>query len=231
MHLMKHRVVIVGALFSILNLLMTPNDSSFVLAETYAGVGAARKQERYSPSPKIRKIAEILATDSIEIKQSGKNSLIAKERALAIAARRAFSSLLRDHGEDFVESSGEPQAAELKDSTFSDREISNCVYDYSIENEKHSESIYICAVRYRFDSKRIVSLFQKHDIKCRSDESNDSNIKVAIYSRDFIRNSAKIYTKNCVIQKYSSEYVVLFIRNCTKKEFEKLGLRYALLQK
>lgn len=222
---MKHREAIVFSLLLALDFWVTSINGKFVLAGTYS----AKKSSKNDRSDRL---GEVLATNSVKIKRSGRNSLIAKEKALSVAARRAFSSLLHDHVADFVDLGDELEttsAPMLKDSIFSDREISNCVYDYSIENEKHSEFIYICEVRYRFDSKRVVSLLRKHGLKCRLDEPNNSSIRVAVYTRDFILNSSNIYTKSCVVQKYSSDYVILLIRNCTKEEFEKLGLRYALL--
>lgn len=218
---MRHEVIVAA-------LLLGPWLTSLSDGSVHAGTYSGSNSREYS------KVKEILATDSVEVKQSGRNSLVAKEKALSIAARKAFTSLLRDHETDLVDpedESGRVAAVlPLKDLTFSDREISDCVYDYSIENEKRSESVYICEVRYRFDSKQVVLLLQKHGVKCRSNGLENSNIKVVIYTEDFIRNSSRLYTKNCVVQKYSSEYVVLFIKNCTKEDFEKFGLRYALLQ-
>lgn len=219
--------------------------SDFAYAEVYSGMNS-RKARDFTPqrSGGSNKVAEILATDSIQIKQIGRNSLIAKEKALTIAARKAFSSLLSEHKADLIyekEINGraldgadhqKPENIQNSDtSILSDQEISNCIYDYSIENEKYSKSVYICEVRYRFDVGRVIFFLTKHGIECRSNEMDrDLGIKVAVFTRDFIKNIRKLREKDWVIQKYSSEYVVIFIRNCTKKEFENLGLRYALLQ-
>lgn len=211
----------------------------FVYAESYKGVIDTTDSIRASSQEKTERsggtIGEVLAADSVQIKSIGENSLAAKQKALSVAARRAFSSLLDQYTAELVEIDN-PDSV-LKEealpplSSFSDREINNCVYDYSIDNEKYSESVYICEVRYRFDSKKIISLLQNYNVKCRlSGINKPAGIEVAVYTKDFIRNSSKFPANDCVIKKYSAEYVVIFIKNCTKEKFAKLGLRYALLQ-
>lgn len=157
----------------------------------------------------------ILATDSIEIKQQSKNSLLAKEQALSIAMRRAFSDLLKNR-------------LEISDNlpTFSEKEISDCVYDCSIEHEKHSESTYICEVIYRFDKNKLSSLLNKHGISYKAEKETVSSLRIAIYTDDFIKNSDRLNNLNCAVEKFSSEKVILTIKNQDIEEFKKLGIRY-----
>lgn len=158
---------------------------------------------------------EILATDSIEIKQQSKNSLLAKEQALSIAMRRAFSDLLKNR-------------LEISDNlpTFSEKEISDCVYDCSIEHEKYSESTYICEVIYRFDENKLSSLLKKHGISYKAEKEKVSSLRIAIYTDNFIKNSDRLNKLNCAVEKFSSEHVILIIKNQDIEEFKKLGIRY-----
>lgn len=156
--------------------------------------------------------SRVLATDSIEIKQQSKNSLLAKEQALSIAMRKAFADLLKNR-------------LEISETLphFSEKEISDCVYDCSIENEKHSESTYICEVTYRFDESKVADLLNKHGIPYKTEKKPASNTKIAIYTDDFIKNSNKL---DCVVEKFSSERVILTIKDFDIEEFKKLGIRY-----
>ncbi len=167
---------------------------------------------------------KILAADSIQVKQQSQNSLIAKEKALAIALKKSFMELLKDR----VGVSNKDNAS--VSSIIPEKEINDCVYDYSIENEKHSASTYICEVSYRFDERKILQLLDKygiaHELKIQ-DETKSSFFRVSVYTTDYIKVLSNI--DYCVIEKFSPQIVILRIKNCTPEEFRKFGIRYAQL--
>lgn len=162
----------------------------------------------------------ILAADSVQVKQKSQNSLVAKEKALAIALKKAFVELVKDR---IGVSDG------MSVSTIPGKEINDCVYDYSIENEKHSASTYICEVLYRFDERKVVQLLDKygiaHEIKISAEEKS-SSLRISVYTDDYIKVLSNL---DCVVEKFSPQIVVLKIKNYALEEFKKLGIRYAQL--
>jgi hypothetical protein len=165
---------------------------------------------------------QFFCVENVEVKQSDKNALIAKQKALSKALRMAFSRLLSEElgvQENSVTSS------------ISENQISNCICDYSIEREKHSESIYIGKITYRFSKKQVASLLKKYNLKCVAIDDNKSihNIRVAVYTKDFIDNFDKMKEFDYFVEKFSGKKVVFLMRNGTVNDFRKLGIRYAIL--
>lgn len=168
----------------------------------------------------------ILSAESIEIKRKSENSLKAKESALSAALQKAFFRILVNR---FGISDAKDNA---QINSISQKEMSNCVYDYSIENEKRSESIYICEIIYRFDEDKVINLLQKHGVISILDRKNKSefgDINVAFYTDDFIRSNDRFAEMQYVIKRFSSEYVVVTIKNCTIEDVRRFGLPYAQL--
>ncbi|MBR1735214.1 MAG: hypothetical protein IJ730_07240 [Alphaproteobacteria bacterium] len=164
----------------------------------------------------------ILVADSVKVKQTSKNSLLAKEQALNIARKKAFFNLLKNRLEINVNSSV---------SAISAKEISDCVYDYSIDQEKHSASIYICEVSYRFDEDKVLAVLDKYGVYYqgkKTDQSKNKNcLRLALYTTDYIKLVAKNF--DCVVEKFTSRFVIVRIKNCTLEEFRKQDIKYAQL--
>lgn len=159
----------------------------------------------------------VLAVGSVEIKQQGANSLQAKEKALCVAMRRSFNNLLIDR-------------LKLRRPlpSFSHREISDCVYDCSIDSEKHSDQIYIGEISYRFSEGKVASLLKKHGVKCNliSEDIKQSYLRVAIYSKDFEKIAS---LKSCIVESFSAERIIVKVRENSFEDFKKSGITYAQL--
>ncbi|MDR2681675.1 MAG: hypothetical protein LBB29_01345 [Holosporaceae bacterium] len=160
--------------------------------------------------------------ENIEVKKSDRNSLIAKQRALSAALRIAFSRLLSER----LKVSGGASVA----SSFSERQINDCVYDYSIDQEKYSESFYIGEFSYRFCKLRVAELFRERGIKCDSFDipKKVSVIKLVTYISDFVTNINRLKKFGCSVERFSGEKIIFTIRKNSISDFEKLGIRYAM---
>jgi hypothetical protein len=164
-------------------------------------------------------VSMLLSVENIEIKQKGKNSLIAKQVALQTAIDRAFYKLLTDK----LNISNAENLHILK------QEINDCLYDYSIEQEKYSESVYIAELSCRFDKKHMAKLFCKYGIVCpeMTLESTDSkNAEIVVRTDDFIANFQELKKFNCFVKRFSGEKVIFMIRVNAISDFRKLHIKY-----
>jgi hypothetical protein len=154
-----------------------------------------------------------LESKNVKVKQEGRNSLEAKQAALRRANRLAFSKVLN---------------LELKAiESFSDGEIQNCIYDYSIEREKFSASVYIGEFFYRFSKSRVSSLLKSRGIRVDFQNEEDRVVKLAVYLNDFISQSKRLNELNVIIEKFSDTKVVFSINRKYIGNFRKLGIKYA----
>ncbi|MDR0632020.1 MAG: hypothetical protein LBF54_02165 [Holosporaceae bacterium] len=155
----------------------------------------------------------------IEIKQKGKNSLAAKQVALDRAARLALKKMIED---------------ELKGSfpeSISNQQIQNCVYDYSIDQEKFSDSIYIGRISYRFLKNKISSLLKPHgiNVSIQDDEGKANDVRLSVYLVDFLRRARELRKIKAAVEKFSDQKVVFRIKKKYIDDFRKLRIKYARL--
>ncbi|MDR1334095.1 MAG: hypothetical protein LBJ71_02660 [Holosporaceae bacterium] len=156
--------------------------------------------------------------DDIEIKQSGKNSLIAKQIALSSAMLSAFKKAL---------------AEELRDksivASISLRQIRDCVYDYSIDQEKVSDSVYIGKFSYRFSKKKVASLLRSYGVNIKIEDEEEKKVKLAVYRNDFLRHASKLRELGARVKQFSDERVVFCINKDRLANFYRLRISYAPL--
>ncbi|MDR2646245.1 MAG: hypothetical protein LBC04_03685 [Holosporaceae bacterium] len=154
-----------------------------------------------------------LESRNVKVKQEGRNSLEAKQAALRRANRLAFSKALN---------------MELKTiESVSDGEIQDCIYDYSIEREKFSASVYIGEFFYRFYKSRISSLLKSHGIHMDFQNEENNIVKLAVYWKDFIRRSNELNKLKVIVEKFSDKKVVFNINRKYIGDFRKLRMKYA----
>jgi hypothetical protein len=158
--------------------------------------------------------------DNIEVKQNGENSLVAKQKALSIASRKAFFKLL----------GGEFGISDAKSLEISESQINECLYDYSIEQEKHSERVYIAELSYRFNKKQTVQLLKKYGIDCSNvvtETENTKNVKIIVRMNDFVTNYGELKKLDYSIEQFSGEKVIFVINKDDVNNFKKIGIKYA----
>lgn len=159
--------------------------------------------------------------ENIEVKQKDRNSLLAKQRALSVASRMAFAKVI----------SQELNLDESVMDSISDNKIANCIYDYSIENEKHSDSFYIAELSYRFDKSLVGALLKKSGIKCdiENEKQDKQNIELVVRIEDYILKSNDLRRISHSVSSFSAEIVTFIIHKTSFVEFRKLGVRYAVI--
>jgi hypothetical protein len=154
-----------------------------------------------------------LESKNVKVKQEGRNSLEAKQTALRLANRLAFSKVLN---------------MELKAiGSISDGEIQNCIYDYSIEREKFSASVYIGEFFHRFSKSRVSSLLKSRGIHVDFQNEEDNVVKLAVYLKDFIRQNNELNKLKVIVEKFSDTKVVFSINRKYIDDFRKLRIKYA----
>ncbi|MCR5225295.1 MAG: hypothetical protein K6C34_04395 [Alphaproteobacteria bacterium] len=155
--------------------------------------------------------------ENVEIKQEGQNSVVAKQRALSKSASSAFLKLFTS--EELKKFAGYANK-------FSDKQIQDCVYDYSIEEEKSSDSFYIGEFSYRFSKNRVVALLKKFGANISAQKSSKV-VKIAIYKKDYLDHSNLISKSGSKVLSFSSEKVILEINDINK--FKKFNITYVRL--
>ncbi len=155
---------------------------------------------------------------NVEIKQEGQNSFIAKQQALSKSARSAFLQLFKENDEL------KPFA--ICANRFSERQIQDCVYDYSIENEKSSDSFYIAEFSYRFSKSKINERLRKFGANVKT-EKTSAVTKIAIYKKDYLKRLKLLSKIGAKVVSFSSEKVVLEIHDINR--FKKLKFTYVQL--
>jgi predicted XRE-type DNA-binding protein len=154
----------------------------------------------------------------IEVKQKGNNSLIAKQNALHQAMNLAFQKMIK---------------MELKENfssinSISNQQIQDCLYDYSIDQEKFSDFFYIGKFSYRFSKSKVISLLKRCGINIDlKDEIKTVNLSV--YLRDFILHEKKLREMKIIVKKFSHDRIVFSLNREYINHFRKLRIKYAPL--
>jgi hypothetical protein len=110
--------------------------------------------------------AMAIAARPISVRQQGKNSLEAKEKAVARAVRAAFYQMLR---ENYHLSQNDVGKLSLE-------QINRCISDYSVEQEKQSESYYMARLAYKFDRIAVKNLLLAKNLWQDLDESGSAEV-------------------------------------------------------
>ncbi len=157
--------------------------------------------------------------ENVEVKQEGQNSFVAKQKALSKSARSAFSQLFKENDDlkSFSSYAGR----------FSNRQIQDCVYDYSIENEKSSDSFYIAEFSYRFSKDKIAERLKRLGANIQTEGDNSGFTKVAIYKRDYLNKFKRFSRLHPNVLSFTEDKVVLEIRKIN--DFKKLKIVYVRL--
>jgi hypothetical protein len=162
-----------------------------------------------------------LETRKTEIKQMDKNSLAAKQKALSTASREVFRKLV-------TEKLGRDPGIFPK---ISDDQIQECIHDYSIENEKYSDSYYIAELSYRFSMEKISDLMKTFGLDLGYSRKSESSevVKIAVYADDFLRQTAGLEELGATVKSFSSEMATFTINGKDLDGFRQLRIRYARL--
>ena len=98
--------------------------------------------------------ADYLEVSGVTVKMTAKNSLTAKQRAVTTSYHKAFGKLLTSYF---------PNAKSVQNK-IPEKEIQDCVYDYSIDHEKFSGRVYIAQFSFRFDEDKVARILKDHNI-------------------------------------------------------------------
>ena len=116
-----------------------------------------------------------LEVSGVTTKEKGKDSLTAKQKALSSSTNKAFNRLLDSYF---------PEAVSLKN-RIREKEIQNCVYDYSIDQEKFSGKTYIARFSFRFSKEAVQKVFRSHNI-ANYEEKKSQKDTVVLYTQDYL---------------------------------------------
>ena len=150
---------------------------------------------------------DLLDSVCVEIEQKGDNPSVAKDKAIKIAARFAF--------EDALDTQLNCHA---KTTSITDNQISNCLYEYVIEDEKYSASIYIAKITYRFNYRLVAGLLRTRGINFsekivkKSETPQKKNVptqKILMRTDDFMNSISKKSNLEYRIEKIAKKRMIL----------------------
>ncbi len=160
--------------------------------------------------------SKFININEITVKISDKNSLIAKQKALSNAQNLAFSKLI------IVQY---PEVNYVKDK-ISLNQIQECIYDYSIEEEKFTEKIYMAEFSFRFSKEKLKHLFKSYGINSDEDEmSVIMNNSLVVYTKDFL-NHFNLF-QNVSIKRFSARRMILQISKQQKDILKNNYIKFA----
>ena len=139
-----------------------------------------------------------LEISGVTTKEVGKDSLAAKQKALSNSTNKAFNRLLDSYF---------PEAVSLKNS-IRGSEIQDCVYDYSIDQEKFSGKTYIARFSFRFSKKAVKKILKNHNISSHEERKSKTNT-VALHTQDYLDNYAQLRGYKVIL--FSPRRIVLEI--------------------
>ncbi len=111
----------------------------------------------------------------IASKASSANSLVAKSIVFSNALNRAFGRVLRNYF---------PEAKPLEDEV-SEKDIQDCLYDYSIDREKFSGTTYIARFSFRFSKDAVTKMLRRRNAIESKKEKFGAEM-VAVYTQDYL---------------------------------------------
>jgi len=122
-----------------------------------------------------------LEVSGVTTKETDKDSLAAKQKALSKSTNKAFNRLLESYF---------PEAVSLKDK-IRKKEIQKCVYDYSIDQEKFSGKTYIAKFSFRFSKKDVQKILRGHNIAEYKEKKSEKNT-VVLRTKDYLSNYIRL---------------------------------------
>ncbi|MDR2795008.1 MAG: hypothetical protein LBB12_04495 [Holosporaceae bacterium] len=174
----------------------------------------------------LRGSDEEFTIKKVSVKQSGENSVKAKEKALAKASRLSFAKILKDHF---------GMNKEVADS-MSDQQIAECISGYSVANEKQSDSYYIAELSYKFDRKSIESmlafrgLFDQPSVSStKKNEKLSSDITLVTSLEDFMQNINQLKHIKYKITAFSGKVVELSLGIMDLNSIRNLRIPYVVI--
>jgi hypothetical protein len=154
----------------------------------------------------------------IEVKQRESNSLIAKQNALRQATNLAFKKMIQtelDQNFPSINSISNPQ-------------IQDCIYEYSIDQEKFSDSVYIGKISYRFSKNKVMALLKSYGLEIKP-EDKVKIVRLSVYLKDFLIHEKKLREMKVIIEKFSDNKIIFSINGEHIKRFRRLRIKYARL--
>lgn len=139
-----------------------------------------------------------LEVSGVTTKEVGKDSLAAKQKALSNSTNKAFNRLLDSYF---------PEAVSLKNK-IQERKIQDCIYDYSIDQEKFSGKTYIARFSFRFSKKAVQKILRNHNISNYEEKKPKTNTFV-LYTQDYLDNYVQL--QGCKVILFSPKRIVLEI--------------------
>jgi hypothetical protein len=155
----------------------------------------------------------------IEVKQNGSNPWIAKQKALSKSMLSAFEKIIEAALKKKTQTAGSIPLQQIR----------SCLYDYSIDQEKFSDSVYIARISYRFLKKKVAFLLRSYGITINFEDEDEKMTKLAVYLSDFVTHARKMHDMKVDVEKFSDERVVFRISKERLKDFYNLHIRYAQL--
>lgn len=139
-----------------------------------------------------------LEVNGVTVKVTDRNSLAAKQKALSNSINRAWNRMLDSYF---------PEAVSLKNQ-LTEEKIQDCIYDYSVDQEKFSGKTYIAKFSFRFSKESVQKILRNHNIVGYEEKKSDANT-VAIYTQDYVNNYEKF--KDCKVVLFSPKRMILEI--------------------
>ena len=156
-------------------------------------------------------VVDLLDSVSVEIEQKGDNPSVAKDKAIEIAARFAFKDALMMQLD-----------CHAKIDSITNDQISNCLYEYVIENEKYSASVYIAKITYQFNYRLVAQLLRNQGISFsekiveNSEKPQKKNVnkqRILMRTEDFINAISKKTDFDYRIEKIAKKRIILNINS------------------
>lgn len=142
------------------------------------------------------------------------NSLAAKQSVFSNALKRAFGRMLERYF---------PEVSSLQDKV-EERTIQDCVYDYSIDQEKFSGKTYIARFSFRFSKKAVENLLLSRNMLAREKKESEANV-VAVYTQDYLQKYSQLQKYKVIV--FSPKRVLLEISKTESKSFLNAGVAFA----
>lgn len=173
---------------------------------------------------------ELLEPVCIEIEQKGENASVAKKEALEIALKFALKDAIAD----------QLNCSEKLVDGISKKQIASCLYEYVVENEKYSDSVYIAKISYKFKKKNIIAILKDLDIEVKEKITKEKEAdqvrkikkrhKLLISTSDF--KNYVLGRKNFFfdIEKISKERVLIVVDNNGMEKMKDIPITYQKLK-
>lgn len=134
----------------------------------------------------------------IEVRVQAKDSVIAQQEAQNSAMLKAFLTVLRK----------EFDISSVDDSTFTIKEVSSTLCDYSIDKEKFSKTVFIGRFSFRFYRDRVAILLKEHGFDVPLNQYTEEKSRFVVLRSVFEQHTDLFWQNDARIEKFNSEKVV-----------------------